>query len=333
MHFHNDGIGSFIASTCAIRALAEHFDAEIDVVLDRSWTDSRRGTVEAWCDSWSLVNRVMDFQQGFRKEDYVHLFYAKHDEECEAARYFAENAGYEALDVDWRIDKPNEVDHYMNEVYRLGYRGPVPDPFCIQGKGVESFDELVRRDGETFRIGFCDSERGWPHFRELARLLGRLLDPYKIRVYLLGDGKGWAEDVMEDNKGAEREIVSFVDHGIDEAVHMVRGMHLFVTADTGLMRVADAVGTPTVALFGPMLVSKNGPRNRGHRIVRSPLGCAPCQHGPSFGACEEWKCMRELKPWMVLKAVREYLYELYAEDKIRTPEFRGGLSAALSLGG
>lgn len=335
VHF-SGGLGSFIMLTPAIQALAKHFDAEIDVVSDRAWTDSRRIAVQDYCEHWPLINRIMDFQDGFKKDDYVQLFYTKHGEMCEALQYFAENAGYEASDADWRTERSNEVDCHMNEVRRLGYRGPVPDLFCTQGERKESFDRMVQEDGETFRIGFCNGceREEWPHFGELARLLGKFLDPYKIRIYLFGRGdreKEWAESVTKENEGAEREVVSFMDCGIGEIVHMVSGMHLFVTTDTGLMHVADALRVPTVALFGPTLVSRNGPYNREHRIARSPLKCVPCQHGPDFDSCGECGCMGELKPWMVVRTVREYLHELYARSETRMPGFREGLSRAFSL--
>jgi ADP-heptose:LPS heptosyltransferase len=52
---------------------------------------------------------------------------------------------------------------------------------------------------------------------------------------------------------------------------------LLATNDSGLMHLAEAVGTPVVALFGPT-VRQWGffPRLPGSVVVETPLECRPC---------------------------------------------------------
>jgi heptosyltransferase-1 len=40
---------------------------------------------------------------------------------------------------------------------------------------------------------------------------------------------------------------------------VIRAAALFVAGDTGPLHLADALGTPTVALFGPTDPARNGP--------------------------------------------------------------------------
>lgn len=49
-----------------------------------------------------------------------------------------------------------------------------------------------------------------------------------------------------------------------------------VTNDTGAMHVAAAVGTPVAAIFGPTDWRCTAPLGSGHRLIRSPVSCAPC---------------------------------------------------------
>jgi heptosyltransferase-3 len=51
---------------------------------------------------------------------------------------------------------------------------------------------------------------------------------------------------------------------------------LFVGVDSMPMHLAAAMGTPTVALFGPSGESEWGPWNVAHRVVRSAHSCRPC---------------------------------------------------------
>ena len=53
-------------------------------------------------------------------------------------------------------------------------------------------------------------------------------------------------------------------------------LSLFITPDTGPMHLADAVGTPLVAIHGPSDPARWGPRSKGARVVRVDLPCSPC---------------------------------------------------------
>lgn len=53
-------------------------------------------------------------------------------------------------------------------------------------------------------------------------------------------------------------------------------LDLFVTGDTGPMHLAAAVGTPTVAIFGPSDPARYAPRDPMHEVVRVDLPCSPC---------------------------------------------------------
>ena len=46
------------------------------------------------------------------------------------------------------------------------------------------------------------------------------------------------------------------------------------------------------------------------------MRCAPCQQSPQFYNCQEYKCMEELAPKMVMVEIREYLAQLIKEGKI-----------------
>jgi heptosyltransferase-2 len=80
---------------------------------------------------------------------------------------------------------------------------------------------------------------------------------------------------------------------------------LFVTNDTGPMHVADAVGVPVVAVFGPTDWVVTPPYGSGHRVVRREIECSPClKRACPLGHhhCMKWVTVEE-----VLAACRDRL--------------------------
>ena len=81
---------------------------------------------------------------------------------------------------------------------------------------------------------------------------------------------------------------------------------LFVGVDSMPMHLAGAVGTPTVALFGPSGEHEWGPWGVPHRVVRSDHSCRPCGlDGCGGGKVSE--CLTFLPVDAVHAAVRELL--------------------------
>ncbi len=92
---------------------------------------------------------------------------------------------------------------------------------------------------------------------------------------------------------------------IADAAGLIAEADLVVAPDTGVLHVADALGTPVVALFGPKDPAVYGPRHAPRRIVRSGAPCSPCTRRE----CTHRTCMRSITVAMVLEAAGELLGE------------------------
>lgn len=57
---------------------------------------------------------------------------------------------------------------------------------------------------------------------------------------------------------------------------LIQTAGLLVTVDTGPLHIAEAVGTPAVALFGPTDPAIWGPRNAGSQVFYLAKDCSPC---------------------------------------------------------
>ena len=74
---------------------------------------------------------------------------------------------------------------------------------------------------------------------------------------------------------------------------LMRACALLVCNDSGPMHLSAAVGTPTLAVFGPDNPLRWGPYGAPHRSVRLDLPCSPCLFMGKLGVCpgKELACL------------------------------------------
>ncbi len=83
--------------------------------------------------------------------------------------------------------------------------------------------------------------------------------------------------------------------------------NLLISADSGPMHLATAVGTPSVALFGSTDPAVTGPFDRHSETIYKALPCAPCGNHPT---CQgRYDCLRAITPSEVALAARRLLRE------------------------
>ena len=132
----------------------------------------------------------------------------------------------------------------------------------------------------------------WPYYADLTKLLrGR------ARVVVLGS--------REDASLAEEVRVAAGDDAFSAAgmltllgsAELIRRCSVVITNDSAPQHLASAVGTPTIAIFGPTVPQFGfGPLSDGSITMGlDGLACRPCdRHGPRRCPLRHWKCMREI---------------------------------------
>ena len=83
---------------------------------------------------------------------------------------------------------------------------------------------------------------------------------------------------------------------------------LCLTCDSGPMHIAAAVGTPTVALFGPTDPVRHKPYGTGHTIIEKSVACRPCYKRTCYREDAPHLCMTKIDTAEVLKALKTKLY-------------------------
>ena len=82
-----------------------------------------------------------------------------------------------------------------------------------------------------------------------------------------------------------------------------------LTCDSGPMHIAAAVGTPTVALFGPTDPVRHKPYGTGHTIIEKSVECRPCYKRACHRQDALYLCMTEIDPTEVVKALKTQLHK------------------------
>jgi heptosyltransferase-2 len=169
------------------------------------------------------------------------------------------------------------------------------------------------------------------------RLLIGIHPAARIRTRLWGDER-FAEVAREISRKTGAHVLWFAEPGERRDTPHLERCHevkvpfrsfvailsfcdLLICNDSGPMHLANLVGVPVIAVFGPQRPEWFGPRGPRDRIVIRPeIWCRPCFDYCMFG---EPHCLRTIAPEEVIRAVMEFLEENpEREREIAAPSLR-----------
>jgi len=146
----------------------------------------------------------------------------------------------------------------------------------------------------------------WPYYRELAeRLAGR------VEILVVGgpeDAGLAAEITAAVARSGGRAVSGCGRLTVRQAAEAIRRAAVLVTNDSAPLHLAQAVDTPTVAIFGSTVPGFGfGPRGPRDQVVEvDGLPCRPCSaHGPPSCPLGHHLCMKSLSVQDVLQAIEE----------------------------
>ncbi|MBU2699015.1 putative lipopolysaccharide heptosyltransferase III [Sporomusaceae bacterium BoRhaA] len=135
-----------------------------------------------------------------------------------------------------------------------------------------------------------------------AELICRLAE--ESQVVLIGGGREAAElskisQASADLAGKNVASVLAGELSLGELAALLQRCKVLVSIDTGPMHIAQAVGTPVVALFGPTDPAIWGPRGLDDHVFYEKLSCSPCW---GKGDCTKNRCMTDIAAEKVIEA-------------------------------
>lgn len=147
----------------------------------------------------------------------------------------------------------------------------------------------------------------WPA-SNYAHLIDKIVENFDADIILLGDPK--EEDLC-------REVVNQAHFPVHFAVGKTSVLRLAallklcqgaIVNDGGPLHVAEAVGTKTVSIFGPVDPQVYGPYPVGnHAVVQKGLPCQPCYRRFRMASCSHISCLGELSVDDVYRKVQSIL--------------------------
>jgi len=140
----------------------------------------------------------------------------------------------------------------------------------------------------------------WPYYPELIkRLPGRI-------VVIGGPGDRELAQTLVD-AAPDRVADATGAMSLRESAALLERAQLLITNDSAPLHLASALGTPTVAIFGPTVPAFGfGPRAPQSALIERELDCRPCSlHGPARCPLGHHRCMREIPPDSVRDAIHQ----------------------------
>ena len=163
-------------------------------------------------------------------------------------------------------------------------------------KMLTEFGIDPRRQTVAFGVGSTNSRaKRWPAER-YAELNDRLQRDASVNVVLIGSKEEIevANTVSELCKIKPINLAGKTD--LAEAVATLSVVDLLISNDMGLAHVAPAVGTQTIAIFGPTNPETTRPFSENAEVIRKAVECSPCmlRDCPIDHRCMMWIAVEEV---------------------------------------
>jgi len=209
-------------------------------------------------------------------------------------------------------NSPHQADYYMALISGLGLKNHPPKLFLpltreekeVARKLLFSQGIELKRPLIIFNPGASyGSAKRWPakNYAELGRLLQ---ERNKAIILITGSAD---EDELAHSIASLMTAKPFVLTGqtdLRRLAGLISQSTLFVTNDSGPMHMANALGVPVIAIFGPTDPSATGPFQDPAVVIKKDTVCWPC----SYRDCPfDHRCMTAIVPEEIFAACQRFV--------------------------
>ena len=203
-------------------------------------------------------------------------------------------------------DSMHRIDYYLNVIEKAGLR--IEDrylEFFVSDEDQHTVEKFLKKEGvakQDFLIGLNPGgnwiPKRWPldYWVELANKITELTE---AKIIITGGRENVSDARYIKERMGIKPIISCGILNLKQTAALFKRLDLFISADTGPLHIANAVGTKKIiALFGPTSVDITGPYPVHNAVILSKnVGCKiPCYQV----RCKDNKCMKAIAPGEVL---------------------------------
>lgn len=330
-------IGDAIMTTPAIRTLRQNYpDAEITLLalpwvsdvfaasprIDKIFVYEKKGRHQGLRGKWQLAAEL-------RKKHFDAAILLQNAFEAALITTLAKiptRGGYttdgrgllltHGVHKDPAIGEKHQVYYYQEMLAGLGLT-PGENSLELflssddEASARQGLDTLFSRQGRGPVIGLNPGAaygpaKRWPA-EKFAQLAAQLIEQSHALILIFGTkaDQAAAATILAAVPEPERILDITGKTTLAAAMAYIDCCDVFVSNDSGLMHVAAALQTPTIAIFGSTDHIATGPFSDKARIIRKPLDCSPCMktHCPKH----HFQCMEQIQPQEVFSAVQRLL--------------------------
>lgn len=318
-------LGDIVMTTAAVRCLrARYPQARIDMIvrqdfldlirfnphLNRAWGLPRRSGWKGLRQLLQDINGVgydvvYDAHRSLRSRFLMPFIRAKRK------FYFKKHYFRRALALTFKLPllgSKRFLERFVEPLAPLGvvYDGRGPEVFVDDGSEASALAKAGLQDDGVLRIGLIPSAqwvgKRWPaeKFRAVTE---RIVKNTSFQVVVFGGREDTFCTEIAAGFPAERVVNTQGKLSILESSALLRFCSLVIANDTGLMHVADALGVPSVLIFGPTSGELGClPHHPLTRVVEHSLWCRPCSKNGQA------PCIRSRR-WCLDQTTAERVYD------------------------
>ena len=206
----------------------------------------------------------------------------------------------------------HKIDYFLNILKSCGIKAVDRNcEFFINDTDVSEAQQILKNNGIALGEKYIVINPGgnWMMKRwsadSFAKLGDMIVQKNKMKVVIAGakKDKSLAADIKE--KMETRPMIITGSTSLHQLAAVMKGASCVVSADSGPMHIAVAVGANTVAIFGPTSSALTGPVGAGRKVIlQKDAGCQiPCYKN----GCAQNRCMQEITPQEVYEQVIKML--------------------------
>lgn len=221
------------------------------------------------------------------------------------------------IKIDDKINTPrHEVEYKLDLLTILGYdiknkklevwfddSDKIETDDFLESKGILDSDLLIGINPGGFRP---TRRWNWKNFSGIAEILTK---KYKAKIIITGTkGEGWLAEKI--GLSASCQIIDSCGKlSLTQLAALIKRCNLYISNDTGPMHIANALGTPLLAIIGPGRVKLAPYQEKNCIILKKQVECAPCY---KFH-CRDMRCLKNITPDEVIGAAGILLKD-YVKD-------------------